>query len=246
MGLRRGPRPAGTAPPSAAPSPPTPAGSASCATATPGPSWSGVEAVLGTGDAVSHLGGLLKDNTGYDLAGAAVRERGHPRRGDGRPAPARAPGAGSGWSPCWPSTPLAAGRRRRRVPCAASWPPLDAAELFLADGLDLVGRVDRWRSALRPPARRLPAGGGGRRTATRRPSWPRRVDSLGRGRARWPWPSDPVRAAGPVALPGGPHRGHQHASGAPHKLDVTLPLGSLAEFIERVPGAGRRRRPGGP
>jgi len=29
----------------------------------------GVEAVLGTGDLVSHLGGLVKDNTGYDLAG---------------------------------------------------------------------------------------------------------------------------------------------------------------------------------
>lgn len=29
----------------------------------------GVEAVLGTGEVVSHLGGLVKDNTGYDLAG---------------------------------------------------------------------------------------------------------------------------------------------------------------------------------
>lgn len=29
----------------------------------------GVEAVLGSGETVSHLGGLVKDNTGYDLAG---------------------------------------------------------------------------------------------------------------------------------------------------------------------------------
>jgi glycolate oxidase subunit GlcD len=29
----------------------------------------GIEAVLGTGEVVSHLGGLVKDNTGYDLAG---------------------------------------------------------------------------------------------------------------------------------------------------------------------------------
>lgn len=29
----------------------------------------GVESVLGTGESVSHLGGLVKDNTGYDLAG---------------------------------------------------------------------------------------------------------------------------------------------------------------------------------
>lgn len=29
----------------------------------------GIEAVLGTGNIVSHLGGLVKDNTGYDLAG---------------------------------------------------------------------------------------------------------------------------------------------------------------------------------
>ena len=29
----------------------------------------GVEAVLGTGETVSHMGGLIKDNTGYDLGG---------------------------------------------------------------------------------------------------------------------------------------------------------------------------------
>lgn len=29
----------------------------------------GIEAVLGTGEVLSHLGGLIKDNTGYDLAG---------------------------------------------------------------------------------------------------------------------------------------------------------------------------------
>ncbi len=29
----------------------------------------GIEAVLGTGEIVSHLGGLVKDNTGYDIAG---------------------------------------------------------------------------------------------------------------------------------------------------------------------------------
>ena len=29
----------------------------------------GLEAVLGTGAVVSHLGGLVKDNTGYDLPG---------------------------------------------------------------------------------------------------------------------------------------------------------------------------------
>ncbi len=29
----------------------------------------GIEAVLGSGDVVSHLGGLIKDNTGFDLAG---------------------------------------------------------------------------------------------------------------------------------------------------------------------------------
>ena len=29
----------------------------------------GFEAVLGTGETVSHMGGLIKDNTGYDLGG---------------------------------------------------------------------------------------------------------------------------------------------------------------------------------
>ena len=36
----------------------------------------GVEAVLGSGDTVSHLHGLLKDNTGYDLAGVLCGSEG--------------------------------------------------------------------------------------------------------------------------------------------------------------------------
>ena len=45
----------------------------------------GFEAVLGTGETVSHMGGLIKDNTGYDLGGSALRQRGNARRGDGGP-----------------------------------------------------------------------------------------------------------------------------------------------------------------
>lgn len=36
----------------------------------------GIEAVLGTGEVVSHLGGLVKDNTGYDLAGLLAGSEG--------------------------------------------------------------------------------------------------------------------------------------------------------------------------
>ncbi len=53
----------------------------------------GIEAVLPDGSVISHLSGMLKDNTGYDLAGAAVRVGGHPRRHHRR-APAPAPPAG--------------------------------------------------------------------------------------------------------------------------------------------------------
>ena len=96
----------------------------------------GVEAVLADGSVVSHLGGLEKDNTGYDLAGllcgsegtlgvvTAVRLRLVPRTDERVVALLACDDAGAAVT--------AAQRLRQRLPS------LDAAELFLAAGLDLV------------------------------------------------------------------------------------------------------------
>ena len=61
--------PAATRRPSGAWSPPTPAGTRVLRYGDTRAQLLGMEAVLGTGAVVSHLGGLVKDNTGYHLPG---------------------------------------------------------------------------------------------------------------------------------------------------------------------------------
>ena len=163
-------RPA-TARPSAARSPPTPAACTCCATATPAARCSASRRCWPTGRVVRHLGGLEKDNTGYDLAGllcgsegtlgvvTAARLRLVPRTDERVVAL------------------LALRRRRRRGDrrrsgCGSDLPTLEAAELFLADGLDLVVRAARAAPPVRGRPRGVPAGRGGRRPPTRPTTWP--------------------------------------------------------------------------
>jgi FAD/FMN-containing dehydrogenase len=191
----------------------------------------GIEAVLGTGAVVSHLGGLLKDNTGYDLAGllcgsegtlgvvTAARLRLVP------PSPERVVALLAFSST---SDAVDAAFQLRRA-----LPELQSLELFLRAGLELVCRVT----------------GAGRPFAD-----PHTAFLL----AEVAGPSDPlpamaaaldsVRAVAEVAVATDSTRraqlwryreGHTEAIntlGAPHKLDVTLPAPELAAFIDRVPG----------
>jgi FAD/FMN-containing dehydrogenase len=192
----------------------------------------GVEAVLADGRVLSHLAGLTKDNTGYDLAGVLtgsegtlavitrVRLRLVPR------LPARTVGL------------LAFGRveaalqalaeLRRRLPGC-----LEAAELFFADGVELVCR----HAGIPPPFGR-----------------PHPVYLLVEAAAR----TDPaeelagavVEGVGELTLDGAVdsepagrvrlwryREGHTeaiNAAGIPVKLDVALPAGELAGFVPRV------------
>jgi len=190
----------------------------------------GVEAVLADGSVVSRLGGLVKDNTGYDLSQLLVGSEGtlgivtaarlrlvpsHPEKvvaliglPDVRAALAV----------------LEVVRRRVEG--------LQAAELFFADGLELV----RSHASLADP---LPA------------SWPVYVVLECAGLVD---PSDQLFAAlsdldlpdDATALADDPagqarlwsyrerHTEAVSALGIPHKLDVTLPLSRLAEFSDAV------------
>jgi FAD/FMN-containing dehydrogenase len=99
----------------------------------------GFEAVLGTSDTVSHMGGLMKDNTGYDLGGllcgsegtlgvvTAARLRLVP------PSPERVT-ALLAFSSTSAAIDTSALLRR-------SFPDLQSVELFLQPGVDLVCRV---------------------------------------------------------------------------------------------------------
>jgi FAD/FMN-containing dehydrogenase len=191
----------------------------------------GMEAVLGTGAVVSHLGGLLKDNTGYDLAGllcgsegtlgvvTAARLRLVP------PNPERVVAllAFSSTSAAVEAAFLL--RRALR--------DLQSLELFLAAGLNLVCRV---AGAPRPfadphPAFLLAEVAG---PTDPLPAMAAALDSVP-SLADVAVATDPTRRAQLWRY----REGHTEAIntlGAPHKLDVTLPAGALAAFIDRVPG----------
>jgi len=198
----------------------------------------GVEAVLGGGATVSHLGGLIKDNTGYDLAGllcgsegtlgliTAARLRLVP------PSPERVVVL-LAFSSAHAATD--AGFLLRRA-----LPDLQSLEFFLESGLQLVCRVTR---APRPFAAQhaayLLA-----EVAGQQDPLPL-VDEV----------LDAVVALDDVAVATDAPRmaqlwryreGHSEAIntlGAPHKLDVTLPSTVLASFIDRVSDVVREADP---
>ena len=191
----------------------------------------GVEAVLGTGDVVSHLGGLRKDNTGYDLASLLCGSEGTlgiVTRVQLQLVPPGGPRV----------TALAAvegidGALRVVGELRRAGVVLDAAEVIVDAGMQLVcTHLD-----LEPPV--SPA------RAYLLIEWEGSVDELG---------ASPSIIDAAVADDSGRraslwrYREAQteviNAVGVPHKLDVTLPLGALAQFVEDVPGVVERAWPG--
>jgi FAD/FMN-containing dehydrogenase len=192
---------------------------------------SGVEAVLGTGDVVSHLGGLRKDNTGYSLAAllcgsegtlgivTSVRLQLVPGGGPRVTALAAVDGI--------------AGALQAVVELRRSGTVLDAAEGILDAGMRLA--CDHL--GLAPPLAPAPA--------YLLVEWEGTVDELGAatslidavvaddaGRRASLWR---YREAQTEAV---------NAVGVPHKLDVTLPLAALAAFVDDVPSAVEEACPG--
>ena len=199
----------------------------------------GFEAVLGTGETVSHMGGLIKDNTGYDLGGLALWQRGHARRGDGRPG---APGPSEPGA-CDLHLGLLLHRGRGRCGLAAAPVPARAA----------VARV-------LPPVRAGP-GLSSERHGAPFPGEHRAYLLAEAASQHDPMPAmaavlDSLDAVEDVAVATDPARraqlwryreGHTEAIntlGAPHKLDVTLPAPMLAAFIDHVPDVVRAADPG--
>jgi len=196
----------------------------------------GAEAVLGTGEVISHLGGLVKDNTGYHLPGllcgsegtlgvvTAARLRLVPE------APHRVVAlvAFSGTA----EAVSAAGELRRGLV------ELSAAELFFSGGLDLVCRV----TGAPDPFPSIALGDRPAYLLVEVQGWHDPADDISdaveglsgvvgavvatdsvRSAALWRY-----REAHPEAV---------NSLGPPHKLDVTLPAGALATFVDEVPGA---------
>ena len=190
----------------------------------------GVEAVLGDGSVVSHLGGLLKDNTGYDLAGllcgsegtlaivTAVRLRLVPPAREQVVALLGVDGVAGA---------LAAVRHLRRAGVV-----LDAAEVFLDAGMELVCAHLGVARPLAPAAAYLLVEweGAAEDLAALDVVDAVVADDAGRRAALWRY-----REA---------HTDAVNALGVPHKLDVTLPLAALATFVDDVAGVVEAVAPG--
>jgi FAD/FMN-containing dehydrogenase len=195
----------------------------------------GVEAVLGDGSVVRHLDGLVKDNTGYDLAGllvgsegtlgivTAVRLRLVPDPPDRVVVLAAVPTVAEAVA--------VATELRRTVP------GLDAVEAVLNDGLALVTDAFDLTPALATEADVALlaewAGDGPlpEAFADVLADYPSSAADDAAGRARlWryrEWMPDAIARIG-----------------VPHKLDVTVPLSVLAAFADAVPAVVAAAAPG--
>ena len=192
----------------------------------------GIEAVLGNGSVVSHLGGLVRDNSGYHLPSlfcgsegtlgvvTAARLRLVP--------PARERVVALVAFDTIEAAAVAAAELRHHVRS------LEAAELFLGPGLDLVCRVDHLPHPFASPhAAFLLA----EAAADRSPvdDLTAAVDSLegvadvlvadDKGRRDELWQ---FREGHPTAI---------NTLGTPHKIDIAVPPPRLGEFLQRVPAA---------
>lgn len=191
----------------------------------------GVQAVLGSGDAVEHLGGLLKDNTGYALHSllcgsegtlgivTAVRLRLVP------PAPARV-AAILGVKDA--AVAVAAAQELRRT-----LPTLSAAELMLDAGVELVCTVTGAPAPLADPheAYLLVEASG---TVDPTPDLTDAVASLA-GVEDAAVAVDSQRIAALFRYREGHTEAINSLGAPPHKLDVTLPNAVLAEMVDRFP-----------
>jgi FAD/FMN-containing dehydrogenase len=188
---------------------------------------SGIEAVLGDGSVISHLDGLIKDNTGYHfpslLCGSegtlgivtAARLRLVPRFGDRVVALLGFDSVDAALAAC--------AQLRRTLPS------LEAVELFFADGLSLVCETFGLPPPLSAAAAYLLV-----ECADRVDPSDALASAVGH--------LDPVDVA--VATDAGrradlwryreAHTEAINQIGPPHKLDVTLPAGALAAFVDAV------------
>jgi FAD/FMN-containing dehydrogenase len=199
----------------------------------------GIEAVLGTGDSISRLGGLIKDNTGYHLPSLLCGSEG--TLGVVTAARLRLVTAHEHRVTALVAFQSIAGA----VAAVAAWrstiDSLDAAELVLADGIELVCKAF---DVPRPFDRPWPAVVLIEAAAHHDPTadLAAAVEAVAgvmdvavgtdhaRRRALWRYREEHTLAIGTV--------------GVPHKFDVTVPIGGLAEFVERMPDEVRRVVPG--
>ncbi len=192
----------------------------------------GLEAVLGTGAVVSHLGGLVKDNTGYYWPGLLCGSEG--TLGVVTKARLRLVPASTWRTTAVLAFPAVGDALEAASLVRRSLPSLDACELFFENGVQLVCSV----TGMPPPF-------AGPHPVCLLLEAADRTDptsALAEVTASLPHLLDNVVATEPGtrAALWRYREGHTEAIntlGPPHKLDVTLPQRRLAAFIENVSSA---------
>lgn len=199
----------------------------------------GVEAVLGDGSTVSRLGGLVKDNTGYDLAGLLCGSEG--TLGIVTAARLRLvpdwPDRVVAWVGCrsWAEAVGLATALRRDVEGIDGLEAVDQAGIDLAvSGLGVADPLGSAGSGVAVGLLAAWAGRGepGPRLAELLADRPHAVAVEPAARSRL-W-AIRERQAEAISL-----------AGVPHKLDVTLPVQRLAEFAAAVPATVAAAGPDG-
>ncbi len=199
----------------------------------------GIEAVLGTGSVISHLGGLLKDNTGYDLPGLLCGSEGTlgvVTRVRLRLVPPRPETVVALLAFAEVASAVEAAAELRRA-----LPELQAVEFFVDAGVALVCEA----LSLAPPF------------PDHHPAYLLvEVAGMSDPTAEVAAAIDGLADVADVAVAvDAPRRaqlwryreGHSEAVnglGQPHKMDVTLPAPALADFVESIPGVVRQVAPG--
>lgn len=198
----------------------------------------GMEAVLGTGEVIAHLGGLEKDNTGYDLPGLLCGSEGTLGVVTGVrlrlvAEPAFRTAALVGFASVAAAVAATVVLRRSHE--------LEAAELLLPPGLALVGS---WLGAA-VPLDPLPAAALLVEVASDDEPTLRLAEQLAAcpGVTATAVAEEPGRRAGLWRL----RHAHPQAIAArarPAKLDVAVSPARVAELVERLPGVVERVAPG--
>jgi FAD/FMN-containing dehydrogenase len=198
----------------------------------------GLEAVLAGGGRVQRLGGLLKDNAGYDLPALLVGSEGT---------------LGVITRVRWRLVPRLTARVAALVPLASvedaaallavlrtSLPSLEAAEFFLDDGLTLV--LDHLGVAS-PVAARAPVYVLVECASTSDPTEDLAA-ALERGGIGDALVADDTASRERLWRLREAHTEAIGAAGVPHKIDVGVPLARLGEFLRRVPRVVAATAPG--
>jgi FAD/FMN-containing dehydrogenase len=198
----------------------------------------GMEAVLAGGGRVERLGGLLKDNAGYDVPQLLVGSEGT---------------LGVITKVRWRLVPVLSARVAALVPVDSveaaaellgvlrtSLPSLEAAEFFLDDGLRLVLDHLKVSSPLREPS---PVYVLVECAGTSDPT-EELAEALERGGIDDALVADDTASRERLWRLRESHAEAIGAAGVPHKIDVGVPLGRLGEFLRRVPGVVEAVSPG--